>query len=294
MPVPVSNIILGFPNYVDATYYSVAFSNGSWEAALPLTNLRDPLLSKPARSTSASTTHAKLDVDLGTPRDVRGIFIPKSNISRVGKARVRGASDSGFSNVLLDTGWQDVWRRAYEFGTLPWGHPSSWDWKISAEDAVGQTFPFVHIAEAAVVARYWRIEVDDSTNAAGYIDLNRLFLCPGWQPSRNFAYGAQFGFETDTEMQKTLGGAMYYDKRRPRRVLRLTIEHLPEGEALAQAYEMQRRLGIDLQVMVVINPEDTVNMHRRAFLATMRQLAPIEWPFFGRHSVSFEFMEVIA
>jgi hypothetical protein len=48
-------VILG-PNFLDATYYSVAFTSGigSWLSGLPLANLKDPLLSVVARSTNAA------------------------------------------------------------------------------------------------------------------------------------------------------------------------------------------------------------------------------------------------
>ena len=290
----MANCIIAFPNYVDATYYTVAFSGGSWQASLPLTNLKDPLLSKVSRSTSASLDNAQFDVDLGADRDVRLIAIPKHNISRLGKVRVRGSTSASFATSVLDTGWRDVWQVVYPFGTLPYGHPSWWDGKLSAEDAQWAVIPFVYVHSAAVVARYWRVEIDDTANAAGYIELTRLFLSPGWQPTRNLAYGNQLGWETETKSGLSLGGARFYDVRPARRVIRFSVNHLDVDEALAWPFDMQQRLQVSTQVYFLFNPDDTAHLHRRAFLGTLRTLSPLEFPFHDINHAAFEIEEVIA
>lgn len=290
----MANCIIAFPNYVDATYYSVAFSGGSWQAAMPLTNLRDRLLVKVARSTNDDLASTIVIVDLGAPRDVRVIAIPSHNMSRDALIRVRGASDSGFSNVLLDTGWQDVWRVIYPFGSLPFGHPSFWDGKITEEDRQGYPMPFVYVASSTVNARYWKFEINDTSNADGYVELSRLFLAPGWQPDVNMAYGNQLGWETETLVEGSLGGARFYDGRNSRRVWKFSINNLTVDDALSWPFEIQRKQGIDGQVFFVFDPEDTTHLHRRAFLATIRQLSPLEFPYHNRNNAAFELEEVIA
>lgn len=290
----MANCILAFPNYVDATYYSVAFSGGSWEPTLPLTNLRDRLLVNVTRSTDATTNNTKFDIDLGISRDIRVIAIPTHNLTRSATIRFRGASDSGFSNVVVDTGALDAWPVIYPWGTLPFGHPSFWDGKITEEDKQGYNIPFVHIFDTPVNARYWRCEIADSSNPAGYVELSRLFLCSGWQPTLNMSYGAKLRQEPLTEVSISLGKAEFYRNATTRRRVDFSVENLTVDEALTWPLEIQRKLGIDGQLFFVFDPDDTVHLHRRSFLATVAESSPLDYPYHNRNNVGFSLKEVVA
>lgn len=290
----MGNCILAFPNRVDSSFYPVAFSGGAWAAAMPLENLRDPLLVRVARSASLDPADTWFDVDMGVARDIRVCAIPKGTVGRKGMVRLRGANTPDFAAPLVDTGWRDWWRVIYGEGTLPWEHPSAWDGKVTEEDAEGYAMPFVHVLPQPVNARWWRIEIDDGANPAGHIDLARLFLAPGWQPSINLSYGNGLGWEDETTREASLGGARFHDPRPRRRVARLAIKHLPLDEALAWPWEMQRLLGTHRQAFFVFDPDDTTHLHRRAFLATLRRLSPLEMAAAGRESAEFELEEVIA
>lgn len=290
----MANCILAFPNYVDATAYTVSFSGGSWEASLPLTNLRDERIVKVARSTNDTVSNTLFTCDLGVLRDVRVVAIPNHNMSRAALVKVTAATDSGFTNTVLNTGWVDVWRQVYEFGTLPFGHPSFWTGKLTAEDAEGYTMPFVYVADAAVQARYWKVEVDDDANTDGYVELARLVLAPGYQPTRNMSYGAQIGWEDETEAQKSLGGARFYDRRGKRRVATFTLPFIEVDEGFAWPFEIARRQGVSRQIFFVFDPADDTNLHRGAFLATIRELSPLEFTAFNLTSSAFALEEVIA
>lgn len=292
----MANCIIGFPNHVDAAaaFTTVAFSNGSWSSTLPLTNLRNPLLSNVARSTNDDLTSTKLDVDLGLARDVQVIAIPKHNISRNGYIRVRGSNDVAFSTTVLDTGWVDAWPIVKPFGSLYWGAPGLWDGKLSPEEAANISIPFVYVHESMVVARYWRIEINDTSNPDGYIDITRLFICPGWQPARNMSYGVELGIVDPSEVQISDGGAKYFRKKTKFRTARFKIDNITVDEALTRAFDMMRTQGITQQVFFIFDPEDTFHLHRRSFLANMRQLSSLEYPFYNLNSIAFDIEEVIA
>lgn len=288
------NAILAFPNYPDSTYVAVAFSGGSWQPALPLANLRNRELAKVARSTAATLVATQFQVDLGVTRGVRVFAIPKHTLSAGARIRIRGSATAGvFTSPVYDTGWLDVWPRIYAPGSLPWGHPSFWTGRLSAEDAEGYNIGFVHVAADVQTARYWLWEIDDTANPDGYVDLARLFMASGWQPSINMEFGAGYGWEDATTSQQSLGGVEYYDERPRRRVFAFMIGNLPVDEALTQPFEMQRLLGKAGQLFFVFNPTDTYHMHRRSFLATMRELSPLQLPYHDASTAAFTLQEVL-
>lgn len=289
----MANSIFAFPNRVDATFYTVSFSGGTWQAALPLTNLRDPLLQNVARSNGISTAVTKFTVDLGAQRDVLVLAIPKGSWSQLAQCKITGATDSGFTNIVSMTDWFDIWGTVYEWESIPFEHPSWWTGKVPPEDAENYPQPMIVVLDTPVNARYWKFEFDDTTNADGYLDLARLIIAPGWQPTVNFSYGAQINWRTTTQVQESLGGVRYYDPRPQFRTLKVQLDTQDLDELLQNYFEAERQLGIDLQLMFVYDPDDTNNLARRSFLATFERLNPVTETFYNHASSPVELVEVI-
>jgi hypothetical protein len=92
----MANPIFGFPNFVDSTEYPVVLTGGDW--VLPLSNLKNPRLSVPARSNGLLTTKTWFDVDLGAIRNVKLSAISSTNCSIDGKTRLLISDKPTFSN----------------------------------------------------------------------------------------------------------------------------------------------------------------------------------------------------
>lgn len=291
----MANIIIGFPNRVDAdaAFATVAFSGGSWQASLPLTNLRDGKLSTVARSTDAAEANTKFDVDLGVPRNIKLAGIPDHNLSRTGQYRIRGSQVSDFSTVEFDSGTVDAWRTIYPFGTLAFEDAAWWDGKLSEEDAVNYKQPIVEVLDNDVIARYWRFEFFDTTNADGYVEFPRVFLTSGFQPTINVAPGSTIGWETDTVKRTSLGGSRFFDNRAARRVLRVLFDKHDFDEMMTWNFDMQNILNLDQQVFIVFDSADTSNLARLSFLATIRKMTSLEWAVNTFASIPMEFEEVL-
>jgi hypothetical protein len=293
----VANAILAYPNHVDAdpAFAAVAFDGGQWRAELPLTNIRDRLLVRRARSVNVALSSTQFWIDLGVSRDVRVAAIPFLTASRAARIRIRAflTQDAGGA-AQADSEWRDVCPVVYPFGSLYYGHPAFWDGRMTQEEAALFSMPVVVAFPQTIIARWWLFEIDDTTSALGYVEVPRAFLAPGWQPTLNMVWGASVGFEPRTTVVESYGGAQFFDVQRGRRVARFGFDYLPETEALAVALDMQRRLGVDGQLFFVYDPDDTVNMHRRSFPARSRVLSPLQAAVFGRSSVTFEIEEQIA
>lgn len=289
----MGKVFITSANDVDATYYTVSFAGGSWDSSLPLTNLKTDRLIEVARSTSLSLSSTYFTVDLGTTRETKLICIPKGNFSFSSKWRARSADSlSGFGTPTSDTGWIDIFPVIYPYGTLPWGHKSWWTGQMTPEDAENAIMPAVHIFDTPIYSRYWRIDFDDQTNADGYLDLSRLFISPGYQPTYNMNIKASIGIETATQVLTSYGSVDHFLVKSNRRVIRFTLME-NEQEALIWMHDMVNRMGRNGQAYVMFDHEDLENRHRRSMLCNIRTLSPQEYSHYDFISQPFELIEVI-
>jgi hypothetical protein len=173
------------------------------------------------------------------------------------------------------------------------GYVAGWPSGIDAEEAEGYSLSALHVTTAAQSARYWRTNVADTGNSAGYVQVGRLIIAGGFQPTINAAYGLKHGWEDDSIRTPTDGGAAVYQLKSKRRTVTFALNNLPETEALEGPFDMQARLGIGKQLFYVHDPEDTTHLHRRSFLAVMRELSPLEAMPVARYGVPFALVEEI-
>ncbi|HTG26044.1 MAG TPA: hypothetical protein VK681_38965 [Reyranella sp.] len=171
---------------------------------------------------------------------------------------------------------------------------------LTAEDTVGLNVPFVYIPTEGVFANdatdnigEYLFEINDPTNTAGYVDLARLVIAGTFQPEVNMDYGAAFGLETDTVRNRTDGGSAQYHVKPNRRMVNASLSLLTEDEALSQFFAMQQHLGISGQLFFAWDPADATYAWRRSFLATFRELNPLENAMLARHRAPFALVEEI-
>lgn len=283
----MSNMILAYGNLIDEATLSGGFSYPS----LPLANLQDERLGKVWRTVDTLTASTWFDIDLGSPRLLRTIAMANHNLSLTALYRIRFGDDPTFATVTDDSGWLNVWPEIYPFGEVPWGSESWWDGRLSATEAAAYTATLVRVLASTMLGRYIRVEFDDQTNDAGYVQGGRLFVADGWQPVRNMVYGANIGWLDRNSFQEAISGAEYGTKRRSPRLARFELPAMTESEAMAQAFEIQRSVGTLGEVLYMWNPDDTVHAIRRQFLGRLRVLSQIENAAPDRWRSPFEIKE---
>lgn len=290
----MANCIFAFPFNSDASpTLSPSFTGGtgSFQAQLPVTNLQNRFLYNVTRTTDAATISTKFEIDMGALQLTRifallpgvlGKSMPGQNgfWSRGATCRVRTSNVQGsYGSPISDSGVQDIFKTAYNLSDLYVGHPSFIDGKLSQDECAGRRIPFVYVPAVPPIHRYALWEIDDHTNASGYLDLARLIQAPGWQCKINPAPGAKLPLVTDTTAERSLGGVDFFDERAGRRQFSCTVADMTESEAFTWPFEMMTRLGLSGQLLFCFDPNDTVHLHRRTFLSTIRQLTGIDWPY---------------
>jgi hypothetical protein len=285
----MANCMLGFPNRAD----SAVLSGGAWVPTLSVSNLTDREIGLLARTTSAAPASSIIVIDLGASTKVQAISLRNHNLTLKARYRIVGSMTADFSVLSYDSGWADVWPEVYPWGSLEWEDDNWWSGKYTKEETEGYITELDHLLPQIKALRYWRIELSDPKNPAGFIEAGRLFIGPVWQPKINMAYGASLAWETSTTASAALGGAEYFQRRTPYRVGKFSLDFMEQDEAFSKAFEIQRRAGVDQEVLYIHDPADTVHSLRRRFIGRLRTLNPIEFPSVDIHTAAFEVKELL-
>jgi len=163
---------------------------------------------------------------------------------------------------------------------------------LDAEESEGLNVWWSHIPSAAQTARYWRVNINDTTNADTFIDVYRMFIGGGFQPTVNVSVGCELNFDDPSIGEDTDGGATIFDERRQRRELVGVLEMMTEAEAYGDWFDIKRKLGRTGQLFVALDPDDADTLRwKRAFLATQAEVNGISHPAAFWHDGKFRFRE---
>lgn len=244
-------------------------------ANYPLANL---LLLQPGRKARFSTPAAVYVVlDLGSAQAITFAALVNHNGSATGTWRVRGATSE--ANLTAAPG--------YDSG----GSDSLYPVTGKPDADVQHSF----LSFAAQTYRWWRIDIDDTSNADGYVDLGRIILANAWAPEVNFAFGAGIGWLDPSNIDQGVGGHLYPNERPKHRVMTLPLNFQTESDMLGGLYELQRKVGASRDVFVVLDKEDTTHLHRRMLQGLLLgTTAPLSLDTFQRYSTSLRIEELLA
>ena len=188
--------------------------------------------------------------------------------------------------------WLDAIPDVYPADMPQWEVPAERDGSLQqAEYDDGYVPAFIHIPSSQVTARYWQILIKDTGNSDGYVEAGRLILASTYQPSINMAHGAEIGWVTGAKRIVGPSGATFYIDDEGRRRMAFAFKTVDLDEAMVHGFEMQRALKTSGQFLFIFNPEDTVHMHRRSFLAVLEKLSPLAMPYISEIEEPWEVIE---
>ena len=275
-PAPVPDTVFGWPTYSDPSVTpNVTISGGSWLSALPVINALDRRFALVTRSTDAAQSSTQFIVDFGEPLPVGVLAIPKHNLTRNALVRWRGADavDALDDTPLFDS----LWRRA-----LPEALPIA--------QLRGLSLTTAYVAESTVNARYWRCEIYDPDNPAGFIELGRVMLTGALRLATGIGVGARFGFVSKTITVELDSGATFFSAKPRRRSWQISLPMFTEDTAYQQLAMLLHDADVSEPVLFVFDARDP-QMHLRAFSCTMRELAPLEWTAANYLSTNLQLVE---
>lgn len=289
----MANITLSWRNRTDAS----TLASGSWLSTLPLNNIKNRQVQKVARSSDATLTSTKFTVDLGSAKTIGVVALIVHNISVDGTCRIRGNSITDMTTPAYDSGWVDVWPNGIiPQDLLEWEDDNFWLGTMSQEDRAGYNAPYINLMASQQSLRYWLIEIDDTTNADGYVQIGRLFMGATWTPEYNYEQGsAGLGYSDPTTVEKSLSEAEYFDVRSRSRVFGFNLKFLSSAEAYSYVLELQRLAGTSGEVLCIPDSEDTDYLVKRSFVGRMISMSKISIPTLSSHphTVDIELKELL-
>lgn len=259
-------IQIGWRNYAD----TATLSGGSWASTLPLTNLQRRPLSKIARSTNALTTSTVISIDMGSSSAIVGkVMLWGHNISQTGTIEITAGTTAGASDIY-SSGVLSVWP-ALAPEDLEWEDDNWWFGTLSDSDVEGYPIRFSADCGDNITARYWKIQITDTSNADGYVEAGRLWMGPFWSPTINYAPGAGLSWEPRSDEQRSRGGVLYFDQQASVRVFSFQLSAVTDVEAWGTLMELQRTAGNAREVVVIPDPGDAQYGHKRDILGRLRK-----------------------
>lgn len=288
--------MLIYPNRSD----SASYGGGNWVESMSLDALKSREFARVARSVDLSTDSTTFTIDFGRSWPVRLFSFMAHNFTVSARIKIEASDNADLSAPVLNKSYDaypSLVGSDWDIDTLSWENDNYWLGSYTAEDTEGQTPIASILFSQNAVARYWRVTIYDPSNAAGFVQIGRLFLGDAFLvPTYNPALGLDLGYEDATGVDTALNGAEFFDPREPIRVMRFQLQYLDDVEGYSRALELTRRAGIWKEVFVIADPDDAVYAMQRNFPARLRQLNPLETVMYGYdnnyHSMAMELKEI--
>lgn len=302
------------PNYAETLWMTFSATVGSWvnnlDGSSSLINLRDHDFSTSAVSASAAAAHTRFAFDLtqlvsvvgGNPPGAQLLAIPKHNLTQNATIRVKAGTaafnddGTGGGTVVYDSGTLTaLTQQAYTPGLLPWGHINTWTGAPDPIMDVGAYNRCVLVQfGSTVVATYWWVQITDTANPDAAVILNRLFLGPYWQPSKNFDYGVTIEPVGDRVADASATNAQFIDpNRKLARLVSFTLTDIPMDEGTQVFLPLVMYMGYDKQGFFIFDPSETHSMERTAFMVTVLKPGAFAFANYGTENVPLQLLEVI-
>ena len=269
-------------------------SGGSWEAALPLVNFQNKRLKKTARSTNAATSSTQFVIDLGgsgIPYKVLALL--SHNLTTDAIYRVRCSDDITFATSEYDSGWVDAYIYSIPTPEAVWEEDSWFFGRPTEADLSGYSLNTINLMDYLIDSRYIKVEIDDTTNPDGYIELGRCFLSPITELLINMEYGATIKWNDSSIVSESVSGTEFFFNKKKKRTFSCASSFMEDAEALATIFEIQKSSGITGEVFIMPDRDDTVNGFRTSFLSRMTELGGINKYIHDHNKTTYQFKEII-
>lgn len=271
---PSRNLALCWPTRITE---SITIGGGSWLSSAPASNVATAQATETARSTNALTSSTKITFDLGQSRVLRGFGLGHTNIDADGLWRILLGTSSGGSQVLT-TSWTDCWHLDHRTGLAALGLEPN-------DSAVPDDEDIIMFLGDYYSARYVTLEIDNTTNADGFVEIGTVFAGGALIPGENASYGLRHLRKSQSTVSRSEAGSQWRYRRPRSKGEQFLLEWLTPTEG-AYVDEMMRQIDTTDICLYVPDGGDPDATQRYGFIGLLRELSDIEHPNVNTNSVA--------
>lgn len=280
-----NKIIIAYPNKIDK---NSTVSGGNWSLNFPLINIKDRVLKRKARTINTLESSTKFTIQWNKVQSISAFSLVSHNLTVDASWKVKFYLDN---TLLYESPLGNIWEPYYSTFDLEFEYDNWWS-GLPDQEAIDEFTPITVWFGDLYVVNKIEIEIFDTENPDGYIEIGRVFVSSFWQPKINVSFGANFGTQVNTTVEEALSGTDYFDRRQPKRTMSFSLNRLTEEEAFGRVQDMQRELGIDRELLIAFDRQGDYRYHK-TFLGRLKELNALDQPYTDYYSSSFEITEIL-
>lgn len=148
----------------------------------------------------------------------------------------------------------------------------------------------------AANGRYIKIKLTDTfaSSLREYIDIGRLFIGSKFMPAKpDTLRDTTISYSDKSIVTESIGGEHFYDKRSVKRTIDFTFGVLSAPEVYDGILDVQRKVGLTGEVLVIPDITDTIYGFKRNFLGRFTALNPISRLSYNWYSNKISIEEIL-
>lgn len=249
----MANTIIGFRSLGGL----VTLGNGDWSDAYPQANLLTDDLFAVARTTDALATSSVITGLFASAQDIGVIGLFGFNATVDATVRLRLYSDAAFATQIYDSAALP----AFPGGAID---DPQWIWWGGGDQGNVNT---------NYSARAFRIDISDTGNPAGFIDIGRIEIAKAIELPFNFNTGAALGRRLRSTSSEMPGGSKIFRRRSSARTFVAAFD-LDDDALMATILPIWAENDLDALFVLITSPDDPNNWGKSAMLCRFVEAAP--------------------
>ena len=170
-----------------------------------------------------------------------------------------------------------IWPLSAGYGASAWG---DFQWDGNEDIFINSVFtvrpPALQVfPNGGIVAQYYHISLADPTNTQSYLDISKLIVSPGWQPSVNVEKNWSIKYVDKSKRTFSKGSQLYVDSVPQYKEIAVTFSNLDKTEMMQNLAEVDRQLGAGIPMLMILDPTNIANLSTLSIYGSQPSLTPL-------------------
>jgi hypothetical protein len=243
----MANLRVLFQNAANTSAITVSAAAGTLAASNLLTDIKSQVW----RSTTTSGT---ITATMTAATTINCVVLPFTNLTNAATMRVRGYTNAadvvGTAPTIFDT---------TALACCPFTNAAVFGWDSNTPGVAkfsngGGVYASLFFTGGSV--RKIVVDLVDTGNPSGYIEASRLVTGAYWSPTTNADYGAQIGWNDNSQHTRNDAGDLLTDVKPHAKTLTLNFSNASPSDREALMKIMRNGMGSPLYISVFPNDSD--------------------------------------